>query len=151
MIKAGLVGAMSGFIYMMSLTLVSPFCTLCLTPLLGIGVGYLASRFDKPQELQKSLIAGGIAGGITGIAALLGQMLATVVNGVLVTRWEQLPLYMEQLGLSELPDAGEYWQTMLIANSFCSLLNLVLIVILGVLGSLIWFRRHKQKEFSIVV
>lgn len=148
MIKAGLVGSLTGFIYMMSLTLVSPFCTLCFTPLLGVGVGYLASRFDKPQVLEKSLWAGGIAGGITGIAALLGQMLATVVNGILVTNWEQLPLYVKQLGLTELPDSGEYWQTMLIANSFCSVLNLVVIAALGVLGSLIWFRRQKDNWLS---
>lgn len=151
MIKAGLIGAMTGFIYMMSLTLVSPFCTLCFTPLLGVGVGYLASRFDKPQMLQQSLRAGGTAGGITGVAALLGQMLATVVNGVLVTNWEQLPLYIKQLGLAELPNPGEYWQTMLIANSFCSLLNLVLMAGLGTVGSLIWFRRRQENVFSTVL
>lgn len=148
MIKAGLVGATAGFIYMMSLTLVSPFCTFCFTPVLGVGVGYLASRFDKPPELKKSLLVGGSAGVITGLAALLGQMLATVVNGILVTHWEQLPLYIKQLGLTDLPAPDEYWQTMLVVNSFCSLLNLAAIAALGVLGSLIWFQRHKEKVFS---
>ncbi len=148
MIKAGLVGAVAGFIYMMSLTLVSPFCTFCLTPWLGVGVGYLACRLDKPPALKKSLLAGGIAGGMTGLAALGGQMLATVVNAILVTNWAELPQYLKQLGLATLPDSTEYWQTMLIANSFCSVLNLILIAVLGAVGSLIWFRRNQEKVFS---
>jgi hypothetical protein len=78
MIKAGLMGAVLGFIYVMSITLVSPFCTLCITPLLGISVGYLASRFDTPLNLEPRLSSGGIAGGMTGCGALIGQMLATV-------------------------------------------------------------------------
>jgi hypothetical protein len=148
MIKAGFIGAVAGFIYVMGLTLVSPFCTLCFTPLLGIGVGYLASRFDRPPKLESSLLVGGIAGGIAGFAALIGQMLATVVNGVLVTNWKELPLFFKELGFQV--DPNEYWQTTLTANSFCSLLNLAIIVGLGALGSMIWFQRQNRKSLSTV-
>jgi len=142
MIKAGLFGAVVGFIYVMSVTLVSPFCTLCITPLLGLGVGYLASRIDKPFKLETSLSSGGVAGGMTGCGALIGQMLAAVVNGILVTNWQELPNFVKELGLTQFPDTGEYWQTTLIANSFCSVLNLALIAGLGIVGGLIWFRRQ---------
>jgi hypothetical protein len=148
MIKAGLLGAMLGFIYVMSLTLVSPFCTLCITPLLGLGIGYLASRFDKPLKLETSLSSGGIAGGMSGCGALVGQMLATVVNGILVTNWEQLPAFITDLGLAQFPDTNEYWQTTLTANSLCSVLNLAIIAGLGAVGGLIWFQRQNKKPLS---
>jgi hypothetical protein len=80
MLKAGLIGAVIGFVYITSLSLISPFCTLCLTPLLGIGIGYLANRFDTPANVEASLGRGAIAGAMTGFAALLGQMLAAVIN-----------------------------------------------------------------------
>jgi hypothetical protein len=148
MIKAGLLGAMLGFIYVMSLTLVSPFCTLCITPLLGLGIGYLASRFDKPLKLETSLSSGGIAGGMSGCGALVGQMLATVVNGILVTNWEELPAFIKDLGLTQFPNTNEYWQTTLTANSLCSVLNLAIIAGLGAVGGLIWFQRQNKKPLS---
>jgi hypothetical protein len=143
-IKAGLIGAVIGFIYVMSLTLVSPFCTLCFTPLLGIGAGYLAGWFDTPTKSDSSLYRGGVAGGITGFGVIVGQMLATVVNGILVTNSEQLPNLMRELGLSQLliTDSNQYWQATLTANSVCSIFNLFIIVGLGAVGGLIWFQRR---------
>ena len=150
MFKAGLIGAVTGFIYITSLTLLSPFCTLCFTPLLGLGVGYLTGWFDKPLKQESSLSRGGIAGGITGIGAVVGQMLATVVNGILVTNWEQLPDLMRELGFVQfpIPDANQYWQTTLTANSFCSVLNLTIISGLGAVGGIIWFQRQNKNSFS---
>lgn len=150
MIKAGLIGAVLGFIFVMSLTLVSPFCTPCLTPLLGLGIGYLAGWFDRPPKLEASLSVGAVAGSISGVAALLGQMLATVVNGVLITNWKELPLFMSDLGLPQVLDTGQYWQTTLMANAFCSLINLVLMAGLGVIGGMIWFQRQNHSLPSIV-
>ena len=102
MIRAGLIGAVAGFIYVMSITLLSPFCTLCITPFLGIGVGYLTGWFDTPHKSETSLVRGAIAGGITGFGVIVGQMLATVVNAILVTNSEQLPILLRQVGLSDL-------------------------------------------------
>lgn len=150
MIKAGLLGAIIGFIYVMSITLVSPFCTLCITPLLGISVGYIASRIDRPLKLEASLSSGGIAGGMTGCGALFGQMLAAIVNGILVTNWRELPNFIRELGLTQFPNSGEYWQTTLSANSFCGLLNLALIAGLGTVGGLIWFQRQHKKAMPTV-
>ena len=146
MIKAGLIGAVAGFIYVMSITLLSPFCTLCITPLLGIGVGYLAGWFDTPHRSEASLVRGAIAGGITGFGVVVGQMLATVVNAILVTNSEQLPILLRQIGLPDLiiTDSNQYWEATLTANCGCSIFNLLIIAGLGALGGLIWFqRRHK--------
>lgn len=150
MIKVGFMGAVLGFIYVMSFTLISPFCTLCITPLLGMGVGYLASRFDKPLKVESSLGSGGVAGSMTGCGALIGQILATVVNGILVTNWEELPVFIRDLGLAQFPSPDEYWQTTLTANSFCGVLNLAIIAGLGAVGGLIWFQQQNKKSLSTV-
>jgi MFS family permease len=145
-IKAGLIGAVAGFIYVMSLTLLSPFCTLCFTPLLGIGVGYLAGWFDTPQTSEVSMRRGGIAGGITGLAVMIGQILATLVNGILVTNSEELPKLLQEFGLSELilTESNQYWQATLTANSICSVFNLFVIAGLGAVGGMIWFQRRQS-------
>lgn len=145
MLKAGLIGAIIGFIYITCITLISPFCTLCFTPLLGIGIGYLANRFDTPPNVEASLGRGAIAGAMTGFAALLGQMLAAVINAILVTNWTELPTIFKEWGFTQIPDTSEYWQTTLTANSFCSLLNLAIIAGLGAVGGLIWFQRQNKK------
>ena len=146
MIKAGLIGAAAGFIYIMSLTLLSPFCTVCLTPLLGLGVGYLAGWFDTPPSSDTSLVRGAVAGIITGLGVVVGQMLASVINAILVTNSEQLPILMRELGLTELiiTDSSQYWQTTLTANSICSMFNLLIIAGLGAVGGLIWFQRQAR-------
>ena len=150
MVKAGLIGAVAGFIYIMSLTLLSPFCTLCVTPLLGIAVGYLAGWFDTPQNSEVSLVRGAAAGGITGFGVVVGQMLASVVNAILVTNSEELPKILRQIGLSELviTDSNQYWQATLTANSICSLFNLLIIAALGAIGGLIWFQRRQKTSIS---
>lgn len=150
MIKAGLLGSVLGFIYVMSITLISPFCTLCITPFLGMSVGYLASQIDKPPKLETSLSSGGIAGSMTGCGALIGQILAAVINGILVTNWEELPAFIRDLGLTQFPESGEYWQTTLTANSFCGLLNLALIAGLGAVGGLVWFQQQNKKPLPTV-
>lgn len=153
MIKAGLLGAVFGFIYTMAITLFSPFCTVCFTPLLGLGVGYLAGWADTPASFEASLRRSAVAGGITGLAVIVGQMAATLVNGVLVTNAEQLPKMLEEFGLGQFAviDSTQYWQTTIIANSICSVLNLVIVAGLGALGGLIWFQRHhKTASVSIV-
>jgi len=152
MIKAGLIGAGIGFIYVMGLTLLSPLCTLCITPLLGIGAGYLAGWFDKPLHPGAGMSKGTIAGVITSLGVVTGQMLASVVNGILVTNSKQLPSLIREFGLSEavITNSTEYWQTTLALNSFCSVFNLALIIGLGAFGGVIWFQRHGAGSLSSV-
>lgn len=147
MIKAGLIGAVVGFIYMASLTLLSPFCAFCFTPLLGLGVGYLAGWFDRPPTARAGLTGGIVAGGMAGIGGFGGQILATLISAVLITNLEQLPVMMEQLGLADMfvTDTTEYWQAALSANSFCSLFNWGIIIGLAGTGGALWFQRQQVK------
>jgi hypothetical protein len=139
MIKAGLIGGVVGFIYVASLTLLSPVCTLCFTPLLGLGVGYLAGWFDKPQTVNVGLSRGIIAGNITGVGVIGGQMLATVISTVLITNLEQLPAWMRQFLQSE-----SIATDLTISSFFCSLINLGIIAGLGAIGGMLWFRRQEH-------
>ena len=152
MFKSGLIGAGVGFVYVMSLALLSPLCTLCLVPFLGLGVGFMASWFDKPERLEANLGRGVVAGGITGLGVTIGQILATIVTGILVTNLEELPAGFEQLAVFEpvLVDPAQYWQTTLAVGAFCSIFNLALIVGLGALGSLLWFQQYKKNTLNTV-
>jgi hypothetical protein len=139
MIKAGVIGAGFGFIYIMSLALLLPLCTLCFSPLLGMGVGYLAGWFDKPLKLETSLGKGGIAGGIASVGVVAGQILANIVYCILVTN----STWLQQMGFIQANlNQDECWQITLTLSSFCGLFNLVVIVGLAAIGSLVWFQRY---------
>jgi len=145
LLKAGLIGAIFGFIYVTSFNLISPFCTLCITPLLGLGVGYLAGWFDQPTTSQSCLSRGCVAGGITSTVILPGQAVATITNGIIVTNMEEWPNTINSLGLSPvIMNDYDYWQVTMITNTFCGLFNVAIIVGLAAFGSLIWFQKQPQ-------
>ncbi|GAB4428961.1 MAG: hypothetical protein Kow0031_09320 [Anaerolineae bacterium] len=150
MIKVGLGGAVVALIYMMGLTLLFPFCTVCLTPLLGLTAGYLTAWVDKPLRAESGVMGGVVAGLLTGVGAIAGQIMAALVSAVLVTNWEELPKLMNEFGFPQLAtfDSTEYWQTTLFVNSFCGVFNLALIVGLGAAGSLLWFQRNNKNSLS---
>jgi hypothetical protein len=89
---------------------------------------------------------------MTGLGVVAGQMAATLVNGILVTNSEQLPILIREFGLSQavLTSSDEYWQATLTLNSFCSVFNFVLIVGLGAVGGLIWYQRNRERPFPMV-
>ena len=150
MVRAGLSGAIIGFIYVMSLTLLSPFCTLCLTPFLGFGVGYLANQLDQPAAVSGSLSRGSIAGVMTSFGIILGQMGAMLVVGILVTNFEVFPPVINGLDLSQFfsGDTEAYWQTTLMLSSICSIFNLVVVTGLAAAGGAIWFQRKYQQQIG---
>ncbi len=152
MIKAGLLGAALGLIYMMSVTLVSPFCTVCLTPLLGVGVGYLAGWFDQPVRAETSWRHGLAAALITGVGAITGQMLAAFVNAVLVTHSDQLNVFLREVGFTDLVinDPVAYWQATITLNLFCGVFNLALLAGLGAAGGMLWFQRHRAHSLAVI-
>ena len=152
MFKVGFSGAVLGFIYVMSLTFFSPFCTLCFTPLLGVGVGYLAAKIDQVQKVETGASRGGGAGAISSVGVILGQIIATLVNGVLITNLENLPAFMQELGLPSTlaPNPDEYWQGTLLASSVCGTLNLMVIVGLAALGGMLWVQRQGQRSAGVV-
>lgn len=139
MIKAGLIGAVIGFVYIASLSLLSPFCTVFFTPFLGLGVGYLVGFFETPTTLETSLTRSTITGGITGLIVLLGQMLTAVINGVLITNWGQGLEAMQELDIA----TPLYWQVTVGINLLCGIFNVAIIMLLATLGGYMWFQRSQ--------
>lgn len=152
MIRAGLIGAGVSLVYVMSFTLLSPLCTLLITPLLGVGAGYLAGWFNKPLRVEAGLKGGAVAGFLTGVGAIAGQMLAGFVNAVLVTNSESLPQVLDEIGFSQFAsiEPAEYWRATFLLNSLCGTFNVALIVGLGALGGMIWVQRHHENSLSTI-
>ena len=141
MLKAGFIGAGLGFIYISSLYLFAPLCTLCLTPVLGVGVGYLAARFDEPETIETGMIRSMVAGLITASAVMIGQVVAALVKGILITNWSWARIIVEQMGW---PDAviTDYWQNAIIGDSICGIFNLTIIIGSAIIGNILWFQRQ---------
>ena len=150
MIRAGLIGAVIAVIYVMAMSLIYPACSLCLTPLLGMGTGYLAGWFGQPTRPESGLMNGIVAGALAGLGAMTGQMLGAVVNAVLVTNFRPLPVLMEEWGFPQLAtiDSAEYWQTLIFLNSFCGVLNLAIIIGCAAFSSMLWVRHHNKTSLS---
>lgn len=146
MLKVGFIGASVGFIYVTTFNLFSPFCTLCITPFLGVGVGYFTGWVDRPVKAQATVGRAVIAGGITSFAVLLGQIIATATNAIIVTNLENWSTTLQEFGFSPVAISNyDYWQATIITNTVCGLFNILLIVSLSVFGSLIWFRQHNHQ------
>ena len=132
------------------MSLIYPACSLCLAPLLGMGTGYLAGWFDRPPRTESGLMSGIVAGSVAGLGAISVQMLGAVVNAVLVTNFEALPVLMEDWGFPQLAtiDSTEYWQTLIFLNAFCGVLTLAIIIGSAAFSSVLWVRHHNEKPLS---
>jgi hypothetical protein len=91
-------------------------------PILGASVGYLAVWFDKPSQFKSGMIKSMIASAITGGVVIIGQIIATIVKGVLITNWEWLGLAVRELGWPDII-ITEYWQNAIVSDSLCGILN----------------------------
>lgn len=82
MVKAGLIAGAVMFVMVLVAAVFSPFCALCVPLLAGLAAGYLNGTFEKnPATAVKN---GAIAGAIAGGLGLVGQMLASVINAVVL-------------------------------------------------------------------
>ncbi len=146
MFKAIFIGAILGLIYVTSFNIISPVCTLCVTPLIGLGVGYLTSWFEQPDIAPRSFQRGVFAGSITAMLMIPGQIVATLTNAIILTNLENWSNYANNLGLVNAPLSNEdYWQTTLITNTMCGGFNIVVIVSFAAVGSMLWFQQSKSQ------
>ncbi len=153
--KSGLIIGGIALIFSFVITLLSPFLLSCITPVLGIAAGYLAGVFEL-SLLQKDAIKSATKAGLLGGAGmLLGQILGTVINGLLVGP-EGAVMVLSSLGLSVGSPAyiaKSYWQFMVIGTACISLFNIALMAGLGALGGLIWWEasgRARAEKIEII-
>ncbi|MCS6994710.1 MAG: hypothetical protein N2117_01510 [Anaerolineales bacterium] len=148
MVKSGLiVGAVMFFIVLLLAVGISPLCALCVPLFTGLGAGYLTGIFDKPlsnsQAAQRGAIAGAIAGGIS----LPAQMIASVINAMVL----QNPQFqLSQFFGGEVVDPTTVWLAQ-IAFAICiGLLNIGLTTAFGAGGGAIWFSTKGEKQVPVI-
>jgi hypothetical protein len=140
MVKAGLIGLLAGGLFGLGITLLFPYCTPCAAVVIGLGVGFLASLWDKPLDGAACAGLGAKAGAIAGVGHLVGQLLGMLANGLLVGP-EGAADTLAQLGI-DMPsmDSSMYWISQIVINGGCGLTNVAVAAGLGALGGLLWFQ-----------
>jgi hypothetical protein len=149
MLKAGSIGLAAGALFGTGITLLIPYCTPCAAILVGLGVGYLACSWVKPDEQRAVASLGAQSGAIAGAGTLIGQLLGMLLNGLLVGP-QGAAEALAQFGLD--PGAMSprmYWITQIAVNTSCGLTNVALTAGLGALGGLLWRRVTGERQASI--
>ncbi len=148
MIKSGLIfGAGMFFLVLLFATFGSPFCSLCLAILMGLGAGYVACVFDKPSISPDATKKGAAAGAITGGMAVLSQMIAAAIVSLLYQTNQSM--YVSLCPGTQLPDPGTFWVLQLLMGCCVALVNIGVSAGLGAAGSAIWFSSVGKKASFI--
>ncbi len=150
MLKAGIIIGFAALLFAVGAALLSPICVPCLSLLLGLGAGYLAGVFEKPEEGNETLRTGALAGVISGIGMALGQVIGAVINSKIVGP-EGAAHMIESFGLQTggpVAIGSSYWVG-LIGSTVCfGLLDIVLMAGFGVVGALAWGKFSRKNAGS---
>jgi hypothetical protein len=151
MIKSGLLFGAASFIFLLGASvLFTPFCAPCLGVLLGLAAGFVAGVFDQPITLEEGLKHGGIAGAIAGGVGFFGSLIASLINGVILTPSTLTTLY-RNLGIHLTFTQSQIWAGQL-ASAFCvGIFDILLMALLGVVGGAIWYQVLGKKQARGIV
>jgi hypothetical protein len=150
MIKSGLIfGAVTFLLVLLSAIIVSPLCAPCLGLFIGLGAGYCAGVFDKPNNSGDSVKKGAIAGAIAGGIGIIGGLIGAVINGALVNPASLQTIY-EALGITGVTiDKTNLWVGQLTAAVCVGLFDVVWMAILGVAGGALWFQITGKNQIGV--
>jgi hypothetical protein len=150
LVKAGLIGLVAGGLLGLGVTLLLPYCTPCAAVVVGIGVGYLASLWEKPTDRGSSAALGAKAGASAGAGHLVGQLLGMAINGLTVGPERALEM-LQQFGMeTTVMSPRTYWLTQIIVNTSCGLTSVIVAAGLGALGGVLWHQtRGKQQPAAL--
>ena len=144
MVKSGLIVGVVMLLLALGVSLISPFCSVCMAVLLGLGAGYLANVFDKPVDTQGVIARGAGAGAIAGALAIIGQVIAGLINSTLVSA----DVMNDLLGQNFLTQ--ESLRLYQLGGAFCiGLLNIALMAGMGAAGALIWKQFQGQNTTPV--
>jgi len=150
MLKAGIIIGLVALLFAVGVALISPLCVPCLSLLLGLGAGYLAGVFEKPEEGNQTLKIGALAGVIGGIGMALGQVIGAVINSIIVGP-EGAAQMIESFGLQTGGPAAigsSYWFGVIGGTVCFGLVDIALMAGFGVLGALAWGKFQRKNSGS---
>ncbi|RME87495.1 MAG: hypothetical protein D6770_09195 [Anaerolineae bacterium] len=144
MVKAGLIAGAGMFILvLLAAAVFSPLCALCVPLLAGIVAGYLTGRFEMPPDMKTVATRGAYAGAIAAGLGIIAQMIAMVINALVM----QNPQFQvnQMLGLPP-ADPTTVWVGQFIAACCVGLLNVALTAGFGAAGGAIWFKTAGESQ-----
>ena len=134
MLKAGLISGAVMFVIVLGASfLVSPYCALCVPLLVGLAAGYMTGVFEKSPAttVQRGAYAGAIAGGL----GIVGQLIASVINAVILQNPDNQ--INDLLGVPP-SDPATVWMVQLGSACCIGLVNVALAAGIGAGGGAIW-------------
>lgn len=156
MFKAGIIIGLAALFFAIGVALLSPLCVPCLSLLFGLGAGFLAGVFEKPEEGNETLKIGALAGVIGGIGMALGQTIGAVINSIIVGP-EGAAQIIESFGLQAGGPAAigsSYWIGIIGGTVCFGLVDIALMAGFGVLGALAWgkfLRKNSESSAEVVM
>jgi len=147
MLKSGLIVGIAALIFGFGATFITPLCAPCVALFAGLAAGYLAALFEKPIDQGGAAKPGAAAGAMAGVGGLVGNMIAAVVN-ILVVGPERAAQITQQFNLPSgdpTAFANSYYLSG-IGLPFCiALFNIALMAGLGALGGILWYQTAGKK------
>lgn len=134
MLKAGLISGAIMLVFVLVAAFFSPLCALCVPLITGLAAGYMTGAFEKSPAttVQRGAYAGAIAGGL----GIIGQLIASVVNSLVLQNPNNQALN-QALGLPT-ADPGMVWVVQLATACCLGLVNVGLNAAFGAGGGAIW-------------
>ncbi len=122
------------FVFVLIAAFISPLCALCIPLLTGLAAGYLTGVFEKNPAVtvQRGAYAGAIAGGV----GILGQLVASVLNSLVLQNPNNQALN-DILGVPA-ADPTTVWIVQFATACCIGLVNVGLNAALGAGGGAIW-------------
>jgi hypothetical protein len=152
MLKSGLIVGLAALIFGFGATFITPLCAPCVALFAGLAAGYLAALFEKPIDQGGAAKPGAAAGAIAGVGGLVGNMIAAVVN-ILVVGPERAAQIAQQFNLPSGADPSTFASTYYLSGiglPFCiALFNIALMAGLGALGGILWYQIMGKKAVTI--
>jgi hypothetical protein len=138
MLKSGIIFGLIGFVLVLGVSvLISPFCSICFTVLLGLGAGYVAGVFERPLDSGEAWKRGAGAGALAGGLVILGQLIAGGVNANFMANDPNAQIVNELLGLPP-ADPAMLWLGAVFAACCFGLVNVGILAGLGAAGGALW-------------
>jgi hypothetical protein len=149
MLKAGLIGAAVGFVLAIIGAIFFPLaCNPCAAAFIGLGAGALTGVFARPPTSGTSASEGAKAGAIATAGNLLGQMVGTAIQ-VLVIGPEAAADFARELGLP-IGDPTAFGTTYYLGafggGCLCGLVGIALGAGLGAVGGILWYQISGQSQ-----